>query len=183
MPHRRRISSQVVVEPTRTLTDKETRELSFAAGRILKHIAQARSALSEGKRDQAALHVDQGLKLMKIVDGVLPRYKMKTSIHSGDLVYSDEDEFSPEFITIYEELERRDIVSPVLRAKSEAAQKPAPQPAHKNEPAAKGSVYVSQSDVDYTSLKLDVDLARRLLHEAKGAEARTIRSKPTKRWP
>ena len=77
---------QVVVEPNSALTDKESRELSFAAGRVLKHVAQAGASLAEKKNDQASLHVDQGMKLMAIIDGVLPRYKMKTTINSGELV-------------------------------------------------------------------------------------------------
>jgi hypothetical protein len=162
-----RISSKVVVEPSATLSDKESRELSFAAGRVLKHVAQARAALAEKRNDEASVHVDQGLKLMAIIDGVLPRFKMKTSIHSGELVYNDEDEFSPEFIMIFEELERRDIASPVLRAKTEAAQKASATEAGGTPSAAKSPLYFSQADIDYTSLKLDVDLTRRLLREAK----------------
>ena len=162
-----RISSKVVVEPSAPLSDKDSRELSFAAGRVLKHVAQARTALAEDKNDQALVHVDQGLKLMAIIDGVLPRYKMKTTIDSGELAYSDEDEFSPEFITIFEELDRRDIASPVLRAKTEAAQKTSTQPAGSDASPAKGAMYFSQADIDYTSLRLDVDLSRRLLREAK----------------
>jgi hypothetical protein len=100
---------------------------------------------------------------------VLPRFKMKTNISSGDLIYSDEDEFTPEFITIYEELERRDIASPVLRAKTETAQTASIQPGKNEALPGKGAIYFSQADIDYTSMKLDVDLARRLLHEAKQA--------------
>ena len=54
-----------------------------------------------------------------------------------------------------------------LRAKTEAAEKSSAQQGDGKAASAKGSVYFSQADIDYTSLKLDVDLTRRLLREAK----------------
>ena len=45
----------------------------------------------------------------------------------------------------------------------------APKSADGKAPAADGPLYVSQADINYTSLKLDVDAARRLLREANQA--------------
>ncbi len=164
-----RISSKTTVERISRLSARESQELSFAAARVLKHVAQARAALAENKPERAQEHVGQGLKLVAIIDRVLPREKMKTSITAGELVYSDEDEFTPEFITVFEELERRDIVTPILQAKQEVAQQIAPKSADGKAPAGEGPLYVSQADINYTSLKLDVDAARRLLREANQA--------------
>ncbi len=176
-----RISSQVQVQPATTLTDKENRELSFAAGRLLKHVAQARTAIAENKTDRATKDVDQAVKLMQIIDGVLPRYKMKTTIHSGDLLYSDEDEFTPEFITVFEELERRDIVSPILRAKADAAPKSGPQPAAQDESRAQFTSASRMSTIrpsNWTWISAGDCYARPV-----NRLARTIPSKPIGHWP
>lgn len=172
-----RISSKVDVEPTTQLTDNESREVAFAAGRILKHVAQARDAVADQQYDTAAKHVDQGLKLIQIINNVLPHYSVKTEIKAGDIVYSDDDEIVPSFVTLFDELDRRDIVTPVLRAKKEvegkAAEKKAESKKDGNEAttAGKGTAHaapiVSLADIEHTTIKLDVRFASRMLAIAK----------------
>ena len=108
-----RIVSKVDVGPAVKLTPAESREVSFAAGRILKHVAQARRAIALKQHDQAKTHVDQALKLAGIIEGVLPKYKLKTEIKSGKLTYTDEEFITPEYITLLDELVRQDIIAPV----------------------------------------------------------------------
>lgn len=163
-----RIASKVEVEPVAALTDKEAAEISFAAGRILKHVAQARDAIHDGKRDEAAAHVDQGLKLVAIIGNVLPHYTVKTKISSGDLTYADEDEVTPRYVTLFDELERRDIISPVVQAKHEARRRQH-QPGRHSDSAAKqepAHLAVTHVDVTYSATKLDLELARRMLAAA-----------------
>jgi len=161
-----RISSKVDVQPAAPLTDKEAGEVSFAAGRILKHISQARHAIREKKKDEAAAHVAQGLKLVAIIDGVLPHSKVKAEIKSGDLVYTDEDDVAPRYVMLFDELERRDIISPIVQAKKEAERKQD----HGKAAAAKeapGALAVSHVDIVYSTAKFDIDLARHMLNRAK----------------
>ena len=163
-----RISSNVDVHPTVALTNKEASELSFAAGRILKHVAQARHAFEEKKKDVAAGHIDQGLKLITIIDNLLPHTKVKTEIKSGDLVYNDEDDVTPRYLTIFDELERRDIISPIVQAKKEAERNPPPSQgkestANKTHPA----LGIIRADIVYSTAKLDIQLARMMLNRAK----------------
>lgn len=161
-----RISSKVDVQPTGSLTDKEEKEVSFSAGRILKHVSQARHAIREKKKDEAATHVAQGLKLVAIIDSVLPHSKVQAEIKSGDLVYTDEDDVTPRYVTLFDELERRDIISPIVQAKKEAEHKQS----QGRESAAKespGAVAVSHADIAYSTVKLDLELARHALHRAK----------------
>ena len=163
-----RISSKVELEPVAALTDKESREVSFAAGKVLKHVAQARNAIREKKQDEAASHVAQGLKLIAIVDGVLPHSKVKTEIKSGDLVYTDEDDVTARYVTLFDELERRDIISPIVQAMSEAERKQQPNDGKNAEAKqAPEALAVSRADIIYSTAKLDVDLARHMLHRAK----------------
>ena len=164
-----RISSKVDVESVAHLSDAEAREVSFATGRILKHVAQAREALAEKHMEDATRHVDQGLKLMKIIDTVLPHFKVKTQISSGDISYADEDDVTPRFVTLFEEIDRHDVISPVIKAKQDAAKK-SDQVTPAKEGEAKGSVIpvvVSHADVTYTSVRLDVELARKMLTAAR----------------
>ncbi len=155
-----RITSQVDVHPMAPLTDREEVEVSFAAGRILKHIAQARQAIGQKKNDAAASHIAQGLKLVAIIESVLPHAKVKAEIKSGDLVYTDEDDVTARYITLFDELERRDIISPVMQAKKEAEQKHsqgnASAPSRAPVPIA-----VSRADIAYSSAKLDIVSPRR----------------------
>ncbi len=160
-----RIVSKIDVEPVAHLSDSEVREVSFASGRILKHVAQARDAIAENHKQDAVRHVDQAVKLMKIVDGLLPHYKVKTQITSGDVCYLDEDDVTPRYVTLFEDIDRRDVISPVIRAKHEAGLKADPTPPQK-EPDGKLApvpLVVTRADVTYTLVKLDVDLARRML--------------------
>ncbi len=160
-----RIVSKIDVEPVAHLSDSETREVSFASGRILKHVAQARDAIAENHKQDAVRHVEQAVKLMKIVDGLLPHYKVKTQITSGDVCYLDEDDVTPRYVTLFEDIDRRDVISPVIRAKHEAGLKvdPTTAPKDQNGKLAPVPLVVTRADVTYTLVKLDVDLARRTL--------------------
>ena len=163
-----RISSKVDVQPAAALTDKEASEVSLAAGRILKHISQARNAIRDKKKEEAAVHVAQGLKLVTMIDSVLPHSKVKTEIKSGDLVYTDEDDLAARYVTLFDELERRDIISPVVQAKKEAEHKH--QQKHGKEAAATqapAALAVTHADIIYSTAKLDIALARHMLNRAK----------------
>lgn len=165
-----RISSSVDVQPAAPLSDQEFREVSFTAGRILTHIARARDAIRDKKSDDAAMQVEQSLKLTAIIDNVLPHYKVKTEIKSGDLAYSDEDDVTLRYVTLFDELEHRDIISPIVQAKKEAQQKQE----QKEEPDAatkkgRGAIAISHADISHTTAKLDIVLARHMLNRAKQA--------------
>jgi len=163
-----RISSKVDVQPAPALTDKEAEEVSFAAGRILKHVSQARSALREKKKDVAGVHVAQGLKLIAVIESVLPHSKVKTEIKSGELVYTDEDDVTARYVTLFDELERRDIISPVVQAKKEAEQKHRPNHGKAAEAnAVPEALAVTHADIAYSTVKLDIEFAKHMLHRAK----------------
>jgi hypothetical protein len=163
-----RILSKVEVQSAAALSEEEAEQVSFAAGRILKHIAQARDAIREGKKDAATGHVEQGLKLVTIIDSVLPHHKVKTEIKSGELLYKDEDDVAPRYVTLFDELERRDIISPVWQAKKEAARPgargDAAQPDTDKPPEG---IVVTRADMAYSAAKLDVALAGYMLGRAK----------------
>lgn len=168
-----RITSSVDVSPsTKKLTTEEQRHVSFAAGRILKHVAQARDAIKAKKTDDAKAHVDKGLTLVGIINSVLPHYTVKTEIKSGDLVYSDDDDVTPHWVTVFDELEHRDVIGPLASAKQEAAAKDAAATkdagkSGSDKAATETPLVVSHADIDYSALRLNVRLADSVLHQAK----------------
>lgn len=154
-----RIASKVHAEPVAQLNDREANDVALCGSRIVKHVVQAREALQHKDEAGAAKHVKQASKLLAIIDSVLPRYKVTTEIKSGELVYNDEDEFMPQYITLFEELERRDILTPIAQAKQAADQKNAnPEAADEEVPMA-----VTHADIDMSSIRLDLVLTRRML--------------------
>ena len=154
-----RISSKVDVAPAGKLTAEESREVAFAAGRILKHVDQARFAIADKKKEEALQHVSKAIKLTQIIDNVLPHYKLKTEIKSGDYVYQEEEDVTSRYITLYEELDRFELVAPVMKAKKEAKQKQ----------DAEGAVapVVAQDTLEYTAIRLDYQLTKQMLNLAK----------------
>lgn len=162
-----RITSTVEVKQISALSDHDAHEISFAAGRILKHVAQARSELHHKKVDGAKTHVDQGLKLITIIEGLLPRQVVRTEIKSGDHVYLDEDQVVPEYATIFSELEQIDIVSPVVQAKREHTRKRGPHAEHAPAAQSEPAYVVSHEELIYSAIKLNLTLCARKLNEAK----------------
>ena len=151
------ISSSVNVTPPPTkLNSDEWRAMSLAGNRILKHTNQALVALADKKNDEAVTNIDQGLKLVQIIDAVLPASTVTTEIKSGDLSYADSDPVKPMFVPIYREYDTVDVLSSVT------AQKQA-KPRAIQAAAVPDVIYAG---FDYTGVKLDLRLAKRDLQSA-----------------
>jgi hypothetical protein len=149
------ITSSVTVKCKRTLSDAERRALSLAATRILKHTDQARTAIADKNNAEAGENIDKALTLVRLIERAVPRYDVKAEIRSGDIVYQDEDEEMSYYVPIYDELDKVDVVGPVVRARKEHAS------------TANGSEAVRASALEFTAMKLDVRLARTALETAK----------------
>jgi len=163
-----RISSSVSTELATRLTEEESQEVSFTAGRLLKHVAQARLATSLKEKDKAVTNVDQALKLVAIIDHVLPHYSMKTQIKAGEHVYNDVEDVTPRYITVFDELSKVDLVAPVVQAKEEAKEKNATKDAQTQITVAP---VVSQAELRYTTVRLDLPYTRQMLAQAKASLA------------
>jgi hypothetical protein len=153
-----RITSDIKVAPAYELSADEQKAISHSASRILKHADQARDALAEKSYKDAEKNVDQALRLVEIIENVMPDYKVKAEIEAGDLTYSDEENVKPATVTIYEELEKREILTPVKEAKQKEAEKK----------AEKENLSLPV-DIDLVSTKaeLNVAAAKASLEEAK----------------
>ena len=115
-----RISADLDIQPLSTLSAQESQAVSLAAGRILLHTAEARLAIAAQDKKSALKEVDQGLTLVKVINNALPKYKVKTTIKSGDVTYSDEDEVSKRFVQVFNEQFVVDVIAPVVKAKNKS---------------------------------------------------------------
>ncbi len=147
-----------VIPPTTQLSGDDWRGISLSANRVLKHIDSALDGLAEKKTDVASANIEKGLTLIKIIDGVLPATTVKTDISGAGITYDDQDQIKPAFVPIYREYDSVDVVSPVAeQQQSKATEKKNVAPAANPKTAPE----VTYAGGDYTSIKLDVRLARR----------------------
>ena len=156
-----RITSTIDAEPTAKLTAEESQAVSVAAGRILKHVNEARVALEDKKKKSALEHIEKGLTLVRIIEHAMPPIKVKADIQAGDISYHHEEEAHQALIPIFEELDQVDIIGPAARVKREKSQASGQK---RTEPLA-----VTYAGVEFTSLDLDLALAKRNLGRAQKA--------------
>jgi hypothetical protein len=152
-----RITSKLDTKCTTKLNADEWRALSLAAGRVLMHVDQARMEIAEKKVDPAKEDVKKGLTLIQIIEKAAPEYDVSAEIRSGDLVYKDQEETTGGLIPIYEELDKVDLVGPIARARQEN---------NKRAIAGGAAPIVTASALEFTSLDLDVPMAKNGLERA-----------------
>ena len=114
-----KITANADIKPVATLTDKEALAVSFAAGRVLQHVENARLAILDKKTDKALKQVEQGLKLIGIIESTVPKLKVTTDITSGNMSYHNEDEVAQRYVSMFNESYVEDILTPVVQAKKE----------------------------------------------------------------
>jgi len=158
-----RITSKVDVSTVSQMSEKEAREVAFAANRILRHVALAREDIESKKHDKAAHEVDQATRLVQIIDDVLPHYKLKTNIKSSKHSYQAEEVVTPRYITLFQELDQVDLVTPIARAKKEVAANFASKSGGQARQAKSVVPIVSADDLDYTTIRFDFLLAKKML--------------------
>ena len=156
-----RITSTIDAKPTTKLTAEESQAVSVAAGRILKHVNEARVELDEKKNDAALEDIKKGLTLVQIIEQAVPPIKVEADIQAGDLKYHHEEEARQALIPIFDELDQVDVVGPATRVKHEKAQI--------SDEKSPGPALVSYSEIEFTSLDLNLSLAKRNLVRAKEA--------------
>jgi cellobiose-specific phosphotransferase system component IIA len=154
-----RITSDVKVMTKAKLSNKEKRALSQAAGRLLKHVHQARLSIKRKDDAQAVANIEKALQLAQIIENAAPHYEVTASIKAGNITYQDNEQVKQLLIPIYAELDEvTSCLAPVRKAKKEAAaaQSETPSP-------------VGEMDLQYTSVVLDVGEAKYTLENALSA--------------
>ncbi|MEO7862893.1 MAG: YfdX family protein, partial [Nitrospirales bacterium] len=160
-----RITADVKLVPSgQALSDAEQRAVSFSAGRILKHVEQAKQALVKKDKPTALAQIEKGLRLVTIIEQTIPPVQVTATITAGTLQYQDEDQVKRLVVPIYQELDTVSLVEPVVAAKKEAASKDSP-PANKTAAHDK----VEELGESYASITLNVEEAKAHLVNAKEA--------------
>ena len=194
------ISSNDKAKSASKLNERESTIVSFAATRILKHSAQAKKAITDKKFVHAQERVDTGLKLVSIIENVLPPTSVETESKSRDLAYQDKEVLSRNMrFPVLEFLLRNDTLAAdaqveAARQKGEKSASTLVQP--KSQPQARvkekakdpagnrGDVVAANDDDIYTvrdveyvdeTVELDVTFAKRQL---KLAATQLIGNKP-----
>jgi hypothetical protein len=150
-----RITATSHAESSHELTPAEHRAASLAAGRILRHAYLARQAVAEEDGKKAAAEVDQGLKLVRIIESAQPKWTVTAEIKAGDLSYSADEVVAAPLVPIYDELGEVELLGPVAAAKQE-------QQSGREE-------VVQDVSVEHTALSLNLAFAKAGLTQAKKA--------------
>lgn len=177
------ITSDVQVTSQGELSEEERRSLSLAAGRLLKHVHQARQAIHQQQKQQAMGHIDKGLTLAQIIESAVPIHEVTARIQAGDMTYEDKERVKQLIVPIYTELEKVTLMAPLRAAKQEAAknggsarelspgkpsqQSPSARPSQPSQPAM--TPVVAGVEVHHTHIMLDVSAAKEHLRAAKQA--------------
>jgi hypothetical protein len=154
-----RITATSRAERSHELTPAERRATSLAAGRILRHAYLARQAVTEEDGKKVAQEVDQGLKLVQIIESVQPKYTVTAEIKAGKLSYSADEVVAPPLVPIYDEIGEVELIGPLAAAKKE------------QQSGDDSTEVVEDVSVEHTSLLLNLAFAKAGLTQAKKALA------------
>jgi len=153
-----KITSTSTTKAITTLTDQESLALSQAAGRVLFHAEQAQVAIADKKKDEALKQISQGIKLINIIKGAVPQYKITTNIKSPGGSYKSSDIITQRYVIVSSNSFVENAVMPVIqRGKSQLSHH------HKNAKAA----VVDYSVARRMTATLDTLIAGRMLDVAR----------------
>lgn len=152
-----RITADIETQPNATLSAQERMAVSFAAGRILVHVDQARDAIAAGNVEAAKRNLEKAMTLVNIVESTLPTYTVTANIQAGGITYTDRRKVQPLVVELYDDLDKVAVLDPVIAAKREAAKEAGLPPA------------TIELLLQFTQAKLDVAEAKAGLKTAKQA--------------
>ena len=97
-----KVTEKTTVQLTHEPTPSDTRTMQAAGWRAMRHIANAREALKEGKLDQAKENLAQAGTLLDIIKIIRPKavIKDRISVASRHLTYKDKEKVAQELIPI-----------------------------------------------------------------------------------
>ncbi|MBI5572262.1 MAG: YfdX family protein [Desulfomonile tiedjei] len=151
-----RISAGVKVVPEGRLSTREKAAVSYAAGKLLRHVDLARSGLRYRQYDAAAGNVDKALKLARIIENAVPTAKVTSVIRSGNLTYQDEENVKQLLVPVYPELdETNSLLFSIKRARREGSSQ-----------AAESAGASGDYQLQYTTVTLNVPDAKYYLEAA-----------------
>jgi len=113
------IKEQVSVSPVKTISVQDEQNISSAATKVLRHIAQARADLKNKDGDAAKAQLDKAGTLLKIIEASMPVNQVKDRIWIAKkhLEYEDSQDVIPDLVPIYSSLNELMDFMPVNLAK------------------------------------------------------------------
>lgn len=164
------VKEEVSVLPGRQITQQDEANISSAAVKVLRHIADARGELQGDKpdTDKAKTNLAQSEKLLDIIQAGLPTSEVKDRIWVAKkhLEYQDTREVLPDLVPIYASLEELVNYMPTAGAKAHLDQ--AKKALEKGDnPKAREQLAAVDDALLYVEADLPMASTRHLVAEAK----------------
>jgi hypothetical protein len=101
------VHEQVTTNPLRRISPQEERILSSAAAKVVRHIAEAQSAIRNKETESAKSELQKAETLLNIIETALPTTEVKDRIWVAKqhLEYKDSEQVIPDLIPIYSSLD------------------------------------------------------------------------------
>jgi len=161
------IKEQVSVSPVKTISVQDEQNISSAATKVLRHIAQARADLKNKDGDAAKAQLDKAGTLLKIIEASMPVNQVKDRIWIAKkhLEYEDSQDVIPDLVPIYSSLDELVDFMPVDMAKQHVDKAKEHLKQNKKEAAIK-ELNETDAALVYTEVDLPLNITRQRVASA-----------------
>ena len=161
------VQEQVTATPLRHISPQEERILSSAAAKVLRHIAEAQSAIRKKEAESAKSELQQAETLLNIIETALPTTEVKDRIWVAKqhLEYKDSEQVVPDLIPIYSSLDELVDFMPVKEAQAHLDKAKA-HLEKGNKEKAKEELEAADEALVYTEIDLPFAGTRQLVGQA-----------------
>jgi hypothetical protein len=162
------IHEKVTVASGKVVNPREEAVISSAGVKVLRHIAQARSAIHGKDAQSARTELGQVEKLLDIIQAALPTTQVKDRIWVAKkhLEYENTEEVLPDLIPIYSSLDELIDIMPVDMPKKHLEQAKEHLKSGDKESAME-ALEATDAALQYTEVDLPLSTTRQLVAQAK----------------
>ena len=162
------VHEQVTATPLSRVSPTEESILSAAAAKVLRHIAEARSAIRHKEIESAKNELQQADTLLTIIETALPTTEVKDRIWVAKkhLEYKDSEEVVPDLIPIYSSLDELVDFIPTKEAQEHLDKAKAHLERGEKE-KAKQELEAADEALIYTEIDLPLAGTRHLVSQAR----------------
>jgi hypothetical protein len=162
------IHEKVTVASGKVVNPQEEAVISSAGVKVLRHIAQARSAIHGKDAQSARTELGQIEKLLDIIQAAMPTTTVKDRIWVAKkhLEYENTEEVLPDLIPIYSSLDELIDIMPVDTAKKHLEQAKEHLKSGDKE-SAREALEATDAALQYTEVDLPLSTTRQLVAQAK----------------
>jgi hypothetical protein len=156
-----KLREEVVTNPGRSITPSDEQLLSSSANKVLNHLAKAKEALENNKKEPAQQELSKADTLLDIIYKVAPTKVVKDRIWTADnkLSYENTEEVVPDSIPIYARLGEQELFSPTKTKSSNTEKNPSSKTNAKSTQKSDTNIaLIAQDDMFYYE-ELDLPLS------------------------